>query len=478
MIANKRILSAAIATSMLLALGLADEDKKSAEVYTTVADREPLFRKPVQTHGIHGRLDKGTELTVVATRGAWKEVKGDKLAGWILGSKNTKLPGTTVSLEYRRARAVAKHGSGLVTKGFSKKYARSHGIEEEQSASLERTFTTPNFDMETYDKFVGAASLEGSRRGKSSAPAAQSEPKQEPKPKGKTIPGPKGDPFGDKSPFGEDDTLNEMKAGIALKKLSKAIADDPHYFARNMTYSEEEEMGFAIASRLAAGKILDNAELSAYVSMIGSALLQHSDRADIPYVFTILASDDINAFAAPGGYIFITTGAIKACEDEAELAAVIAHEIAHIARRHGLRTLDQNRLNISKKMMGAEMGRVIEKYYGPMDPDDAALIRELQSLADGAFETVTGGWNHEFELEADEYGMRYLARAGWDHRGMMRFLNVLKDQESGHVGHAWSTHPPAQERVEKLNSVVRRGKWRARDNSQKKRFMHYRALLK
>ncbi|MFT7664896.1 MAG: hypothetical protein ACI87A_003130 [Planctomycetota bacterium] len=464
------MISAVLATILTLTIGVGDEEQKAPEVYTTLADGEPLFRKPVQTLGIHGRLAKGTKLTVVSERGTWKQVKDEKHSGWIKGPKKNKLVGKPVDAVYLRSRAVANVSSGLVTKGLSKKYASSHGVADEQANELERTFTTPKFDLATYEQFVSVGSLTYSEPGGETTPAKQAEQDRG------NVPERRPNPFGS-NPFGEDDTLGEMQASIALKKLSKAIADDEHYFAHNVTYAEEEELGRGIANRLAAGKVLNNPALSAYVSMIGSVLVEHSDRTDIPYLFTILNSEEINAFAAPGGYIFITTGAIRACSDEAELAAVIGHEIAHIARRHGLRTLDQKRLQISKKMMGRELNRVTEKYFGPMEPDQAALVRELQSLANEVFENVTAGWNHEFELEADEFGMRYLARAGWDHRGMTRFLEVLHSMEGPSIGTAWSSHPPATERINRLKSITRSSEWNSRSNAQTERFQKHRALL-
>ena len=101
--------------------------------------------------------------------------------------------------------------------------------------------------------------------------------------------------------------------------------------------SDEEEiiLGKRVAARVIARYgIDDNAEATYYLNLVATAIAQRSDRPDIPYHIAILATDDVNAYACPGGYIFVTRGALKMVRDEAELAAVLAHEISHVTERH------------------------------------------------------------------------------------------------------------------------------------------------
>ena len=452
------LLSSLLLTSPLLTRGSAAQDDAAAaapaETYKVQQEGQPLFKKPNQCLGLEGRLPLGTELSVLESKGPWMQVQGESLSGWIQGTHKQLLSGPPVDAEYLRSRASAKIGSGLVTKGFSKTYAKSHEVSDEQAAEVDQQLQSARFEYEAYEAFVGAHGLRPAE--------ADDEPASEPAPAAKPGPGGRENPFGPaKLGGGLSDDLTRARE---QNKLRMQITRDEHFFSRNMSYEEEECMGYGVAQRLAAGRIFHDETLDEYINLIGAALVAHSDRLDIPYVFTVLESDEINAFAAPGGYIFITTACIRACKDEAELACVLGHEVAHVARRHGLRTLDQNRVRIASKMLGSEMDRVLEKYYGPRDPEQMELIKKLQSLADDSYKSCTEGWNHEFELEADEFGMRYAGATGWDYRGMLRFLKVLAGEEHPALGKAWGSHPPASERIDRLRALVQSQGWMPSDN--------------
>lgn len=152
--------------------------------------------------------------------------------------------------------------------------------------------------------------------------------------------------------------------------------------------------------------------LQAYVERIGNELADNSDRPNLAYVFTVLDSEEINAFAVPGGFVYITRGLLSYLNSEAELAAVLGHEIGHITARHAVR---QHRsttlLNILGSVAGATTG---------------AAGSTLTGLLGGAF---VSGYGRDMELEADELGAAYLVRVGYDSQAMIDVVTILKNQE-------------------------------------------------
>lgn len=456
-----------VALLLLVAVSGAQESAtpkpKEGKTYTVRVEGQPLFNKPTASLGVKSRLPKGTELTVVASKGSWMQVQGGGTqGGWIQGPRRRRLGGTPVDENYIKSKTTAQTGTGLVTKGFGKGYGKQHGVSDEDAARTEQQLRSQPFEYESFESFIAKGGLSFSEADET-ALAAAPEPEPEPAPKGRL--GRRGD------------LASSLRQGISASRIRMEMTRDPHYFAKNFTYEEEEEMGYAVAQRLAAGRIHDNAELHEYVNLIGSTLVEHSDRRDIPYLFVVLDSPDINAFAAPGGYIFITTGCMAACKNEAELAAVLGHEVAHVARRHAARQLDDHRLKIAKSMLGVQMDKSLEELYGPMDPNKAALIKELQSMADVHYKACTASWGQKFELEADEFGARYAKAAGWDYSGMEEFLKVLRSGEKVQLGKGWDSHPPAGERISTLQRIARNEGWKHSGIFLAERFGRFSALI-
>ncbi len=159
----------------------------------------------------------------------------------------------------------------------------------------------------------------------------------------------------------------------------------------------------------------DNPALQAYVTQTGKKLASFSHRPGLVYRFTVLDSDAINAFALPGGYIYITRGLLAYLNTEAELAAVLGHEIGHVTARHGVR----QQTAASAANIGMTIGRILL----PELRNQAAS--SLYGLLSGA---LLSGYGREHELEADGLGAEYLARSGYDPRAMIEVLKVLKRQ--------------------------------------------------
>ena len=190
-----------------------------------------------------------------------------------------------------------------------------------------------------------------------------------------------------------------------------------------------------------------HAQLAAYVQRVGAKLAAHSHRSDLIYRFTLLDSQDVNAFALPGGYIYITRGLLAYLNSEAELAAVLGHEIGHVTARHSVR---QQSASTATGLFGAILA-------------GATGVSAAGDLANIAGTALVRGYGREHELEADRLGAEYLARSGYDPQAMLSVIHVLKDQETFEVQRAkeegreprvyhglFSTHPDNDQRLKEV----------------------------
>ncbi len=162
--------------------------------------------------------------------------------------------------------------------------------------------------------------------------------------------------------------------------------------------------------------LYDHNGLQAYIEAIGQKLARGSHRTNLQYRFTLLDSPEVNAFALPGGYIYITRGILAFLNSEAEVAAVLAHEIGHVTARHGVRQMTAH--------TGAQL---VAGLLGAISP--AMRQSGAQNLTGLLGNALLAGYGRDHELEADRLGAEYLARAGYDPQAMIRVIGVLKNQE-------------------------------------------------
>ena len=195
--------------------------------------------------------------------------------------------------------------------------------------------------------------------------------------------------------------------------------------------------------------VYDNPELQAYVSRVGNELAKNSHRNNLVYRFTVLDSKDVNAFALPGGYIYITRGLLAYINSEAELAAVLGHEIGHVTARHSVRQYSATQLT--------GIGTVLASIFIPgMNQAGSQLMQVLGSA-------LLRGYGREHELEADKLGAEYVARTDYSAESMMDVIQVLKDQETFESQRAksegrepriyhglFSTHPDHDTRLQEI----------------------------
>lgn len=162
---------------------------------------------------------------------------------------------------------------------------------------------------------------------------------------------------------------------------------------------------------------LDDPRLQAYVDEVGQRLARNSHRPHLQWHFTVIDSPDVNAFALPGGYVYVTRGIMAYLNTEAELAGVVGHEIGHVTARHGVRQQSAS----TAVGLGAVLGSLL---VPGLDNQVGASL--LQNLA----QALVAGYGREHELEADRLGAEYIARTHYDPQAMVEVIGVLKNQES------------------------------------------------
>lgn len=208
---------------------------------------------------------------------------------------------------------------------------------------------------------------------------------------------------------------------------------------REVKEPEEIQIGQGMTETLLGARPLyDDAELQRYVNEVGMWVAQQSDRPNLPWHFGVNDSDHINAFATPGGFIIITKGMMKQLRNEAELAGVLGHEVAHVNQKHHLKALRKSAfINLLGEGAAGASGK------------QAELVK---NLAGPTKELYARGLDKSDEFEADRMGVVFAARAGYDPYGLPAVLTTLAsaDPKDNFLTLLYKTHPLPQVRLDKL----------------------------
>lgn len=239
--------------------------------------------------------------------------------------------------------------------------------------------------------------------------------------------------------------------------------------SEDITREEEYYIGRAVAARiLTRYPLWEYRAGTAYLRRVGAAVAAFSDQPETwgGYHFAFLDTDEINAVAAPGGFIFVTRGFLKLLKSEDALAAVIAHEVAHVSRRHALAAIEQDRLNEAL----ANAGKLAASL------NCSELMEQAGIVFDAAIEEVVDvllerGYSREQEFEADQVATGILLRSGYDPGEVDRVLGILERRDMPVEGGWFSTHPdPSDRRSELAAQPVSRRVVRGKE-SRRERFM-------
>jgi len=219
------------------------------------------------------------------------------------------------------------------------------------------------------------------------------------------------------------------------------------------TQDEEIAIGRdAAATLLGASKPIDDPAVQDYVNKVGLWIALQSDRPDLPWRFAVVDSDDIDAFAAPGGFVFITRGLLLHMHNEAELAGVLGHEISYVVLKHHLNALQKSaRMDLAGQ--AAQVGMESKGYNSDLD-------KQLMDKVSSATRTLySKGLDKGDELDADRMGVVLAARAGYDPYGLLAVLQTLEavDPKSSSMQLLMATHPAPADRIAALSQSMATG---------------------
>ena len=239
---------------------------------------------------------------------------------------------------------------------------------------------------------------------------------------------PTGSYAGDKKNNPDDIGNRDVGKGVNFYSLEKEIA-----LGKQLAQEVERQ-----------AKIVDDPVIAEYVNRVGQNLVRNSD-AKVPFTIKVLDSDEVNAFALPGGFFFVNAGLILKADSESELAGVMAHEIAHVAARHGTRQATRGQLvnfaTIPLIFMGGWTGYAIYQAAGVAIP--------LGFLT----------FSRAFEREADFLGLQYMYKAGYDPTSFVDFFEKIQTMEKrkpGTISKVFSTHPMTDDRIKASQTEIQK----------------------
>ena len=210
--------------------------------------------------------------------------------------------------------------------------------------------------------------------------------------------------------------------------------------------SRQEELGQSIAVAISNKyPVSKNRALNEYINLVGMTVAAVSPKPDLNYAFGVLETPDVGAYSTPGGYVFVTRGALSLMTDESELAGVLAHEVAHIVANDGIEAV--------KRAKFAQAASPFTKQYGQKFGAFAQYVDQ------GVDFVLVNGYSQEQERQADSKAIQYLILANYDPRGFVHFLTRLDAQNQHLPSPLMRTHPLTKERI---GDVTRRSRRTAR----------------
>lgn len=367
---------------------------------TIQRDRTALRKGPGAWFPLIVELNKGTDVKILKANEVWVEVQIGANSGFVsakaLEGKSEKSKDVFARMAMMKpSTQVSQAGVSAAIKGFADRF----------SSRLEADPTTLNYivnyetNFHTYEVF-----------------------------KKNTL---------------SEKQLKKLRRKFRLSKLGK---DRPFTFS-------EEGSGLAVAAKLASLGLVKNPILEQYINIVGTYVAEQSHGYDIPFRFFILDQDGVNGYACPGGIIFITRGAVELMHSEAELACFLGHEITHVVYRHGMQEMEERKEMIIAGNAFDDLSNTIGE-----STEDRRVSLELDDIALDSYETIFQGRLGDYEEEADEIGLLYAARSGYEPQAMLDFL---KRVGSTHSMQGTEHYSPAQNdlRIKRLSKYLKHKRW-------------------
>lgn len=221
---------------------------------------------------------------------------------------------------------------------------------------------------------------------------------------------------------------------------------------RDITPEQEYYIGRSVAATvLGTYRPYDKPTLNQYINVLGQSLATYSDKPKTfgGYHFLVMDTDEVNAFAAPGGLILVSRGLLRGTQNEDELAAVLAHEIAHVQNEDGLRAIKTGRLNTALNTLAIEAGKTLGKNN----------LAELTTAFEGTVKDISStlmnsGYSRSLEYQADATAVKILERAGYDPHALVNTLTKMQTQLARDNRGFGKTHPAPDARIENLKQLI------------------------
>ncbi len=241
----------------------------------------------------------------------------------------------------------------------------------------------------------------------------------------------------------------------ALHPVSLMAAESGAQFRQRISTSDEEvasdiaeelRFGREVAARVIARYgLYENPKLMKYVNLVGHALSRNTNRPELEFHFAILNTDEINAYAAPGGYVFVTRGALLKMRDESELAGVLAHEMGHIVEKHVVREL---KIRGTDESAAASLATLVG---GSTQSARAAFAQAVDKAMDMLFKD---GYKRVDETQADKDAVMFCALSGYEPMGLVKYFERLNAVKGKYTEVLDRTHPPYEARITLLKETI------------------------
>jgi len=274
------------------------------------------------------------------------------------------------------------------------------------------------------------------------------------------------------------DALAGATAGTPLSSVFSGTARLAESM-RDYSPAEEHYIGRSVAAQiLARYKVHPDKKLHEYVNLVGLSVLAAPEpkKTLTGYHFIVLEGKEVQAVSTPGGFVFLTEGTIAKAKDEDELAAVLAHEIAHVSLNHGIGAISAATKKKSIALLMQGVGQTGVAVAGASGDSQTKQLAELAASFGDAIQDITGellekGYSRDLEIEADKNAAKYLESSGYSRGALTAYLAVLEKEGEGGQGGWHATHPSPKDRIDTLQEEGLAGGTTAGRDVRRERFV-------